>query len=149
LEDAQAPVVHKRRLRLRLFGHMAVTDTSGRAYLPRTRKTRALFAILAMASPKPVMRAPIAALLWSRREKEQAGASLRQSVHELQETLAPAWSHVLITDRHHLSLRGAELDIDALLPAQPSDLNGEMPDGFDEILLEDLSSTFRKSGGET
>ena len=77
-------------LRLRLFGHMTVDDAKGRSYLPRTRKTRALLAILAMASPRPVLRQQLASLLWSRREQEQARGSLRQSVHELQDILGPA-----------------------------------------------------------
>ncbi len=131
--------VNASRLRLRLLGHMAVHDTSGRSHLPRTRKTRALLAILAMASPKPVLRLQVASLLWSRREKEQAGASLRQSIHELQETLAPDWSHLFVTDRHHLSLRGPQLDIDALTLAQPQDLEPEILDRFEDVLLEDLN----------
>ena len=106
-------------LRLRLFGHMAVDDAKGQTYLPRTRKTRALLAVLAMASPKPVLRQQLASLLWSRREQEQARGSLRQSVHEVQDTLGAAWGHLFITDRHHLSLRGSALEIDALSLAQP------------------------------
>lgn len=92
-----------------------------------------------MASPKPVLRVQIASLLWSRREKEQAGASLRQSVHELQEILAPNWGHVFVTDRHHLSLRGPQLDIDALTLAQPLALDPDVLLRFEDILLEDLN----------
>lgn len=116
---------------------MAVDDAKGRSYLPRTRKTRALLAILALASPKPVLRLRLAALLWSRRENEQARASLRQSVHELQDTLSPAWSHVFNADRHHLSLRGEQLDIDAMALAQPLNVPQTL-DRFEMILLEDL-----------
>jgi DNA-binding SARP family transcriptional activator/TolB-like protein len=135
---AHDSIVSAPRLQLRLLGHMAVHDTSGRSHLPRTRKTRALLGILAMASPKPVLRLHVATLLWSRREKEQAGASLRQSVHELQETLAPDWAHLFVTDRHHLSLRGAELDIDALAFAHPLELEPASLLRFEEKLLEDL-----------
>lgn len=117
---------------------MAVDDAQGQTYLPRTRKTRALLAILAMASPKPVLRQQLASLLWSRREQEQARGSLRQSVHEVQDTLGPAWSHLFITDRHHLSLRGAALEIDALSLAQPVAISAEMLDKFEDVLLEDL-----------
>ena len=123
---------------MRLFGHLAVADSKNRTYLPRTRKTRALLAILAAASPKPVLRQQLAGLLWSRREQEQARGSLRQSVHELQDTLGPTWSHLFITDRHHLSLRGADLEIDALLLAQPAVISAEILDRFEEVLLEDL-----------
>src|SRR6202012_6027413 len=96
-------------------------------------------AILAMASPKPVLRPHLAALLWSRREQEQSRGSLRQTVHELQDTLGPAWSHLFITDRHHLSLRGPALEIDALLLAQPAVISIEMLNRFEDVLLEDLN----------
>src|SRR3569833_2833648 len=52
------------RLRVRLLGHMAVDDHNGQILLPRTRKTRALLAVLAVASPKPMLRVQLAALLW-------------------------------------------------------------------------------------
>ena len=118
---------------------MGVDDAKGRTYLPRTRKARALLAILAMASPKPVLRQQLASLLWSRREQEQARGSLRQSVHEVQDTLGPAWSHLFITDRHHLSLRGEALEIDALSMAQPAAITAELLDKFENVLLEDLN----------
>jgi DNA-binding SARP family transcriptional activator/TolB-like protein/Flp pilus assembly protein TadD len=127
------------RLRLNLFGHMTVVDSKGRTYLPRTRKSRALLAVLAMASPKPVLRQHLASLLWSRREQEQARGSLRQSVHELQDTLGPTWAHVFFADRHHLSLRGQALDIDAHSLIQPTAPSSETLDRFEEILLEDLN----------
>jgi DNA-binding SARP family transcriptional activator/TolB-like protein len=118
---------------------MAVDDSNGTSYLPRTRKTRALFAFMAMASPKSILRQQLASLLWSRREQEQARGSLRQSVHELQDTLGPAWGHLFITDRHYLSLRGVGLEIDALDLAQPVVMSAEILDRFEEVLLEDLN----------
>jgi DNA-binding SARP family transcriptional activator/TolB-like protein len=118
---------------------MAVGDHKGQNFLPRTRKTRALMAVLAMASPKPVLRVQLAGLLWSRREIEQARASLRQSVHELQDTLGAFWSHLFVTDRHHLSLRGAELEIDALPLIQATEASVKLLEQYDDVLLEDLS----------
>jgi DNA-binding SARP family transcriptional activator/TolB-like protein/Tfp pilus assembly protein PilF len=118
---------------------MAVTDSTGETFLPRTRKTRAVFAVLAMSSPKPVLRQYLAALLWSRREKEQARGSLRQSVHELQDTLGSEWAHVFVAERHHLSLRGAGLDIDAQSLTQPAAISVEILDCFGDVLLEDLN----------
>jgi DNA-binding SARP family transcriptional activator/tetratricopeptide (TPR) repeat protein len=125
-------------LHLRLLGHMSVTDTKGRTFLPRTRKTRAMMAVLAMASPKPVLRVQLATLLWSRREQEQARASLRQSVHELQDTLGPDWSQLFITDRHHLSLRGSGLEIDANAVAQSAMITPALLSRFRDVLLEDM-----------
>lgn len=118
---------------------MAVDDSSGRTHLPRTRKARALLAVLAMASPKPVLRQLLASLLWSRREQEQARGSLRQSVHELHDTLGPAWSHLFVTDRHHLTLRGVGLEIDALSFAQPAVVSADVLDRLEDVLLQDLS----------
>jgi DNA-binding SARP family transcriptional activator/TolB-like protein/tetratricopeptide (TPR) repeat protein len=118
---------------------MAVDDSKGRSYLPRTRKTRALVAILAMASPKPVLRQQLASLLWSRREQEQARGSLRQSVHELQDTLGATWSHLFVTDRHYLSLRGAAMEIDVLSLAQPTAISGDILGKLEDVLLEDLN----------
>src|SRR4051812_47347250 len=127
------------RLKLRLLGQMAVEDQSGRSYLPRTRKTRAPLAILALACPKPVLRLAIASLLWSRREKEQARASLRQCVHELQDTLGFGWSHLFIADRHNLMLRGTALTIDTANLSQPGQAGPQSLDPFKETLLEDLT----------
>jgi DNA-binding SARP family transcriptional activator/TolB-like protein len=124
---------------LRLFGRMAVNDNEGQTFLPRTRKTRALMAVLAMSSPKPMLRQQLASLLWSRRENEQARASLRQSVHELQDTLGASWSHVFVTDRHHLSLRGPDLTIDALSLVQPAQISAELLAEYEDVLLEDLN----------
>lgn len=130
---------HGPRLHLRLLGHMAVTDAKGRSFLPRTRKTRAMLAVLAMASPKPVLRVQLASLFWSRREQEQARASLRQSVHELQDTLGPDWSPLFITDRHHLSLQGAGLEVDAAILSQPGKITPALLSRFEDVLLEDLT----------
>src|ERR1700733_7571040 len=125
-DDTPATLDSGPRLRLRLFGRMVVNDNEGQTFLPRTRKTRPLMAVLAMSSPKPMLRQQLASLLWSRRENEQARASLRQSVHELQDTLGASWSHVFVTDRHHLSLRGSDLTIDALSLVQPAQISAEL-----------------------
>jgi DNA-binding SARP family transcriptional activator/TolB-like protein len=131
-EIAERPV-----LRVQLFGQMAVQNTAGKSLLPRARKTRALLAILALSAPRPVLRSQLTALLWSQREKEQARASLRQAVHELQETLGPAHSGMLCADRNHISLAADGLEIDALHLAQPSGME-EALDQFQNVLLEDL-----------
>src|SRR6185437_17116373 len=78
-------------LRLRLFGPMAVQDSAGKGLLPRSRKTRAVLAVLALASPRPGLRLELIALLWSQRERQQGRASLRQSIHELLDLLTPAF----------------------------------------------------------
>ena len=106
-------------LRLTLFGQMEATDGSGRSVLPRSRKTRGVLAILALAAPRPVLRTRLTALLWSQRAKEQAHASLRQSVHELQRCLGLPAGTLLHADRAHLTLldNGLWVDVSALLRA--------------------------------
>ena len=91
---------------------MAVFDSAGRSLLPRVRKTRAVLALLAMAMPRPVLRDELTALLWSRRDREQARASLRQSVHELHDALLPVDAAALTADRHHLTLSRAGVWVD-------------------------------------
>lgn len=133
-EPSQEPA-----LTIRLFGGMSIRDARGVDYLPRSRKTRAMVAVLALTAPKPVLRMQLTALLWSQREKEQARASLRQSVHELQETLGTPWNRILTAERHHLSMepRGVTVDaLDAACPTAPRDgLLTLLQEGF----LEDLT----------
>ncbi len=126
-------------LRLRLMGHMAIDDSLGRVSLPRTRKSRAILAIIAMASPRPVLRMNLTALLWSQRQKEQARASLRQAVHELQDVLGPAWGRLLHAERHHLSLHGGGLSVDALNLHTALPGNRDAVRQFQNPLLEDLT----------
>jgi DNA-binding SARP family transcriptional activator/TolB-like protein len=101
------------RLRLRLFGTMEATDATGASLLPRSRKARALLAVLALAAPRAVPRVRLTGLLWSTRESEQARASLRQVLHELQEALGEAAGVLLSADRHQLALRDELLWVDA------------------------------------
>lgn len=92
-------------LRLALLGSMAAEDRDGRSILPRVRKTRAVLAILAMGAPKPVLREELTGLLWSTRGRPQALASLRQSIHELQDILGPLDRDLLQVDRAQILLR--------------------------------------------
>src|SRR5271165_540540 len=124
-------------LRLRLIGQMDATTASGESVLPAGRKTRALLAVLALTSPRAALRGRLAELLWSRRPEEQARASLRQEIHRLLETLAPA-GEVLSVSRDHLSLRSGAFwaDVQEIMratTAQPASLSL-----LDGDLLEDL-----------
>ncbi len=126
-------------LRLRLMGNMAIFDSVGRVALPRTRKARAILGVLALASPNPVLRLNLTALLWSQRQKEQANASLRQALHELQDVLGSTWGRLLHTERHHVSLHGPGLSIDALALRSISRSDTESIRMFENPLLEDLT----------
>jgi DNA-binding SARP family transcriptional activator/TolB-like protein/Tfp pilus assembly protein PilF len=125
-------------VRLRLIGQMEAWTLTSESILPTGRKTRALLAILALSSPRPVLRGKLAELLWSRRPEEQARASLRQEIHRLLETLGPAGPPVLVVTRDHLALRpgSAWVDVEEVLratPAKPAALSL-----LDGELLEDL-----------
>jgi DNA-binding SARP family transcriptional activator/TolB-like protein len=127
------------KARLRLIGQMEAWTADGESILPTGRKTRAVLAILAMNTFRPVLRSRISELLWSRRPEEQARASLRQEIHRLLEALGATGKQILVVDRDHLALRAGAVwvDVDEVLRTGPvrSDalalLSGE--------LLEDLN----------
>jgi DNA-binding SARP family transcriptional activator len=120
-------------LSVTMLGPLTACGADGNHLLPRVRKTRALLAILALAAPRPVSRAEIVALLWSRREPPQARGSLRQATHELRMALGPA-GLLLRAEAAHLALSDNGLRVDArqiltATPAQPDALalwRGEM-----------------------
>jgi DNA-binding SARP family transcriptional activator/TolB-like protein len=126
-------------LRLRLIGQMSASDRNGIVALPRVRKTRAVLAILAMAAPKPVLRDQITSLLWSRREREQARASLRQSVHELQEMCTTIGLPLLRTGRQQLQLDAEFIWIDVHALGHATTAQAELLDLLQGGLLEDLA----------
>lgn len=116
---------------------MAV-DAEGRSCLPRVRKTRAVLAMLALVAPQPLLRERITALLWSQRDREQARASLRQCVHELQTVLQPLGGALLQTGREHLALRADELWVDATALTRATRTRPEPLTLLNRPLLEDL-----------
>ena len=118
-ESLTSPAGLPTLLAVHLFGGMRAADAAGRPILPRARKTRALLAVLAMHAPQPVLRTELIALLWSRREPEQARGSLRQALHELQSALGPLAASLVRADRRELALaeRGLWTDVAILCRA--------------------------------
>jgi DNA-binding SARP family transcriptional activator/TolB-like protein len=125
-------------LRLRLIGQMAGSNREGEVALPRTRKTRALIAILALASPQPVLRTHITGLLWSTREREQARASLRQCVHEAQAFLIGLGLREVQAGRQHLQMVPGQIWVDVLALQAATMLQPEGLGLLQGSLLEDL-----------
>ncbi len=110
------------RLRITMLGRMDVRAVTGEPLLPRSRKTRGVLAILALESPSIVSRQRLADLLWSRRGEEQARGSLRQALHELQETLGPEGRGLIVATRETVSLNDEAVWTDArALPALARD----------------------------
>ncbi|MGH7043596.1 MAG: hypothetical protein ACREFY_15915 [Acetobacteraceae bacterium] len=107
--------------------------------LPRARKTRALLAVLAIHAPQPILRTQLIALLWSRREPEQARGSLRQALHELQLMLGRIPASLLCASRHELALsdRGLWTDVGTLARAGPR--QAMALDLYRPLLLADLA----------
>ncbi len=108
------------RLWVHVIGPMQATDAAGRSVLPRTRKARAMLAVLALAAPKPVSRTRIAGLLWSRRDREQARGSLRQCLHELQGLLHPLGPGLIEADREQVRLGEHALWLDINAAERPA-----------------------------
>lgn len=139
------------RLRLTVLGAMDAWSVTGERVLPRSRKCRAILAILALESPAAVPRARLAELLWSKRGDEQARGSLRQALHELHEALRAAGPEILRTGRESVRLdpdqvwtdapallraaRDRPESLDLLHPELLSDLDGLDP-AFDAWLGE-------------
>src|SRR4051794_13111312 len=125
-------------VRLRLIGQMEAWTVRSESVLPVGRKTRALFAMIALANPRPVLRGRLAEQLRSRRPEEQARASLRQEIHRLLDALSPAGSEVVVVSRDQLCLRPDTvwIDVEEVIRA-----NTEQPASLallDGDLLEDL-----------
>ena len=125
-------------VRMRLIGQMEAWTLTSENVLPQGRKTRALLAAVALGSPRPALRGRLAELLWSRRPEEQARASLRQEIHRLLETLAPAGTEILQVTRDHIALAPGKvwIDVEEVMRAttdQPASLSL-----LDGDLLEDL-----------
>jgi DNA-binding SARP family transcriptional activator len=118
---------------------MQAEDASGQSVLPRSRKTRGVLAVLALAGARPVLRTRLTGLLWSRREKEQARASLRQSVHELQRALGSQAGALLRPNRHHLVLVDDGLWVDARMLGGATVSQPEGLELFQPTLLDDLA----------
>ncbi len=114
---------------------MRAEDAAGHPVLPRVRKTRAVLAILALTAPRPILRTQLIALLWSRRDLQQARGSLRQALHELQASLGPLAATLLSADRLQVGLRadGLWVDLAEPLQADPSENDSGQPGLLDDL----------------
>lgn len=94
--------------------------------------------MLALVAPQPILRERITSLLWSRRDRDQARASLRQCVHELQSILQPLGGSFLQTGREHLALHSDGLWVDATALTRATRTKPESLALLHSPLLEDL-----------
>lgn len=108
----------------RCLGRLRLEDSAGNQLQFRTRKARALLAVLAVHG-RPMSRNMLADLLWSDRAEPQARASLRQTVFELQH-LQSREAPLLAVGRDDLSVAGDALVTDLQLIRDAS-ANGDWP----------------------
>jgi DNA-binding SARP family transcriptional activator/TolB-like protein len=112
LAERIRPFADTRRAVVRCLGRFRLHDGSGNQLQVRTRKARALVAALAVSN-RPMSRDTLAALLWSDRGEQQARASLRQTIFELQH--CGGQEPVLAVGRDDVSIRGDLLVTDVEL----------------------------------
>jgi DNA-binding SARP family transcriptional activator/TolB-like protein len=101
-------------LLLQCLGTLRLRDSAGKDITPRTRKSRAVLAVLALGG-RASSRARLADLLWSDRGEEQAKSSVRQALFELRH-LDTAGA-LLGSGREEIALDGDRITTDLALIA--------------------------------
>lgn len=97
-----------------LFGTLAVTDANNHARTPRSQKSRALIALLALSPRGSRSRVWLRDKLWSDRGEEQASASLRQALVEVRKALGLYADQIIFADKHTISIDLSRVRVDAL-----------------------------------
>jgi tetratricopeptide (TPR) repeat protein len=99
-----------------LIGPFAITDPEGKALTPKSQKSQAVLAMLALSRRGSRSRVWLRDKLWSDRPEDQASASLRQALLDIRKCLGDA-RDILVADKNTVSLRMdlIRLDIDDIL----------------------------------
>jgi len=97
-----------------LFGPLAVADANRHARTPRSQKSRALIALLALSPRGSRSRVWLRDKLWSDKGEEQASASLRQALVEVRKALGPQADQIIFADKHTISIDLSRVRVDAL-----------------------------------
>jgi tetratricopeptide (TPR) repeat protein len=102
--------------RMYLIGPFAITDPEGKALTPKSQKSQAVLAMLALSLRGSRSRVWLRDKLWSDRPEDQASASLRQALLDIRKCLGDA-RDILVADKNTVSLRmdRIRLDIDEIL----------------------------------
>lgn len=123
--------------RLYLLGPFSLLDAGGRDLTPKSRKTCALLALLALSPRGTRTRVWLRDKLWSESDEEKASGSLRQTIRDLKRSLSGMDGAILSVDRNSLSLKLDSLWVDlhsireaAALPAGLS-ADADLLEGFD------------------
>jgi DNA-binding SARP family transcriptional activator len=101
--------------RMFLIGPFALTDNAGNPLTPKSQKSRALLAMLALSLRGSRSRVWLRDKLWSDRSEDQASGSLRQALLEIRRSLGDC-RDILAADNNTISLNmdRIELDIDSM-----------------------------------
>jgi tetratricopeptide (TPR) repeat protein len=97
-----------------LFGPFSVVGPGGCDLTPKSRKSRAVLALLAVAPRGSRSRVWLRDKLWSDRGEDQASASLRQALLDIRKALGPAAGRALTADKNTVSLDLGMIAVDAL-----------------------------------
>ena len=102
--------------RMYLIGPFAITDPEGKVLTPKSQKSQAILAMLAVSLRGSRSRVWLRDKLWSDRPEDQASASLRQALLDIRKCLGNA-RDILVADKNTVSLRmdRIRLDVDEIL----------------------------------
>lgn len=103
-----------------LIGPFTVSNNEGADLTPRSKKSRALLAMLAMSPRGSRSRVWLRDKLWSDRGEDQASASLRQTLFDIRRSLGKIADEILVADYHTVTLKIGRVRVDALELLDPS-----------------------------
>ena len=110
---------HETAFQIFLFGPFTVLGPDGADLTPKSRKSRAILAMLAVAPRGSRSRVWLRDKLWSDRGEDQAQASLRQALLDIRSSLGVQAARALRADKHTVSLDFALVQVDALQMTEP------------------------------
>jgi tetratricopeptide (TPR) repeat protein len=113
--------------RMYIIGPFAITDPEGKVLTPKSQKSQAILAMLALSLRGSRSRVWLRDKLWSDRPEDQASASLRQALLDIRKCLGDA-RDILVADKNTVSLRmdRIQLDIDEILTESHTAGNDEL-----------------------
>ncbi len=100
-------------VRITLVGPMQATGPGDQDLLPRSRRARAILAVLCLARGGKIPRSRLYGQIWDRAGEKQAKASFRQALFELSAAFGPH-ADLIVTDRDDIRLDVSGCWIDAL-----------------------------------
>lgn len=119
-----------------LFGPFTILGPDGTDLTPKSRKSRAILAMLAVAPRGSRSRVWLRDKLWSDRGEDQASASLRQALLDIRSSLGQSAAQAVRADKHTVTLDLAMIRVDALEALSTDNRAGQV--GATEHFLEGI-----------